>query len=71
MYAATGREYVVIVPYTKSLWVDLPVRVDDPSARELFSVFRDPLIGAMFPGRAATGNACLRTSRLPDEHHMI
>jgi hypothetical protein len=25
---------VVVVPYTKSLWVDLPVRVDDPSARD-------------------------------------
>jgi hypothetical protein len=25
---------VVVVPYTKSLWVDLPVRVDDPSSRD-------------------------------------
>ncbi len=31
---ATGKEYVVVVPYTKSLWVDLPVRVDDPSTRD-------------------------------------
>jgi uncharacterized Zn-binding protein involved in type VI secretion len=30
---ATGKEYVVVVPYTKSLWVDLPVRVDDPDSR--------------------------------------
>jgi hypothetical protein len=30
----SGKEYVVVVPYTKSLWVDLPVRVDDPSARD-------------------------------------
>jgi uncharacterized Zn-binding protein involved in type VI secretion len=30
----SGREYVVVVPYTKSLWVDLPVRVDDPNARD-------------------------------------
>jgi uncharacterized Zn-binding protein involved in type VI secretion len=30
----TGKEYVVVVPYTKSLWVDLPVRVDDPDARD-------------------------------------
>ena len=31
---ATGKEYVVVVPYTKSLWVDLPVRVDSPDARD-------------------------------------
>jgi uncharacterized Zn-binding protein involved in type VI secretion len=31
---ATGQEYVVVVPYTKSLWVDLPVRVDRPDARD-------------------------------------
>jgi uncharacterized Zn-binding protein involved in type VI secretion len=30
----TGKEYVVLVPYTKSLWVDLPVRVDDADARD-------------------------------------
>jgi len=31
---ASGKEYVVVVPYTKSLWVDLPVRVDNPEARD-------------------------------------
>jgi hypothetical protein len=31
---ATGKEYVVVVPYTKSLWVDIPVRVDSPDARD-------------------------------------
>ncbi len=31
---STGKEYVVVVPYTKSLWVDLPVRVDDPESRD-------------------------------------
>jgi hypothetical protein len=31
---ASGKEYVVVVPYTKSLWVDIPVRVDDPDARD-------------------------------------
>jgi hypothetical protein len=30
----SGKEYVVVVPYTKSLWVDLPVRVHDPNARD-------------------------------------
>lgn len=30
----SGKEYVVVVPYTKSLWVDLPVRVNDPDARD-------------------------------------
>jgi hypothetical protein len=30
----SGKEYTVVVPYTKSLWVDLPVRVDDPEARD-------------------------------------
>jgi hypothetical protein len=30
----SGKKYVVVVPYTKSLWVDLPVRVDDPAARD-------------------------------------
>jgi hypothetical protein len=30
----SGKEYVVVVPYTKSLWVDLPVRVDDPATRD-------------------------------------
>ena len=30
----SGKEYTVVVPYTKSLWVDLPVRVDDPAARD-------------------------------------
>jgi hypothetical protein len=31
---ASGKEYVVVVPYTKSLWIDLPVRVDAPDARD-------------------------------------
>ena len=31
---ATGKEYVVVVPYTKSLWVDIPVRVDSPDASD-------------------------------------
>jgi hypothetical protein len=31
---ASGKEYVVVVPYTKSLWVDIPVRVDSPDARD-------------------------------------
>jgi len=30
----SGKEYTVVVPYTKSLWVDLPVRVNDPNARD-------------------------------------
>jgi hypothetical protein len=30
----SGKEYTVVVPYTKSLWVDLPVRVNDPKARD-------------------------------------
>jgi hypothetical protein len=30
----SGKEYTVVVPYTKSLWVDLPVCVDDPNARD-------------------------------------
>jgi uncharacterized Zn-binding protein involved in type VI secretion len=30
----TGKQHVVVVPYTKSLWVDLPVRVDDPDTRD-------------------------------------
>jgi hypothetical protein len=31
---ASGKAYVVVVPYTQSLWVDIPVRVESPDARD-------------------------------------
>jgi hypothetical protein len=55
---ATGKDYVVVVPYTKSLWVDLPVRVDDPDARD-----------DQFVLESKDGSFCLKRTIADDRIH--